>query len=325
MTDSITDDACAILLLCAYQGGEEEFRPLEGAEYNQLAAALYQSGKRPRDLLTMESIPEVPPICSDRLRWLLGRRINLGFSLEEWQRKGYWVLARSDEDYPKAIRAGMRNHAPPLLFGTGNQSLLNSGGMAIFGPDTIPDGRIKKACASAAAAAKEGRTVIAAGHLKMARRIVETVHEHSGCAIWVLHEGALKQRLKKSHRKAIRSSQLVMITTQSPKTSQEAGQTAVVGSLAAGFAENILYIDGSYSKTREDRFEITASVMKRLEDSRLLCGRRISPEGKRLKGAGISVWENEKADTKRSQARGKSAASGTNGDRTGSGVQGELF
>ncbi len=293
MKHSLTNDARAILLLCAFQGGEEEFKPLGDAEYNRVATVLYRSGKRPQDLLETQSLPEIPGVSSDRLRWLLGRRINLGFCLEEWQRKGYWVFARSDSDYPKAIRASMRNDAPPLLFGTGDQSLLTSEGLAIFGPDAIPEGRIGKACDAAADAAKQGRTVIVAGHLKMARKIVETVQGHPGRVIWVLHDGTLKQRLKKAHRQAISSDQLVMVTMQSPKAPKESGETATVSSLAAGFAEEILYVDGSNSNPRKDRFKTTAAALKRPSDCWLLHGRSTTSEGQDLKEKGIRVWKGE--------------------------------
>lgn len=291
MKHSLTNDARAILLLCAFQGGEEEFEPLGGAEYNRVATVLYRSGKWPRHLLETQSLPEIPGVSSDRLRWLLGRRINLGFCLEEWQRKGYWVFARSDSDYPKAIRASMRNDAPPLLFGTGDQSLPSSEGLAIFGPDAIPEGRIRKACDVAADAAKQGRTVIVAGHLKMARKIVETAQEHPGRVIWVLHDGELKQRLKKAHRQAVSSDQLVMVTAQSPKAPKESGEPATVSSLATGFAEEILYVDGSNSKLRKDRFKTTAAALKRPSDCWLLHGRSTTPEGQELKKKGIRVWK----------------------------------
>ena len=293
MKKSLTDDAYAILLLCAFQGGEEEFKPLGGAEYNQVATVLYRSGKRPQDLLETQSLPEIPGIRSDRLHWLLGRRINLGFCLEEWQRKGYWVFARSDSDYPKSIRTSMRNDAPPLLFGTGDQSLLINEGLAIFGPDAIPEGRIKKACDAAADVAKQGRTVIVAGHLKMPRKIVEIVQEYSGRAIWVLHEGKLKQRLKKAHRQAISSGQLVMVTAQSPKAPKESGETATVGLLAAGLAEEILYVDGSNSKPRKDQFKTTAAALKCISDCWLLHGRPITPQGQELKEKGIGLWKDK--------------------------------
>lgn len=294
MKNSISDDASAILLLCAFQGGEKEYQPLRVAEYNQVAGVLYRSGKRPRDLLETQSLPEIPGISTDRLYWLLGRRINLGFCLEEWQRKGFWVVARSDENYPREIRASMRNDAPPLLFGAGDQSLLITEGLAILGPDSIPVGRIRKACNAASGAAKQGRTVIAAGHLKMARDIVKVVQEYSGRVIWVLHEGTLKQRLKKMYRQAISSGHLVMLTAQSPKAPPESGETATVSFLAVGLADNLLYVDGSNlkKKSRADRFGTTAAVMKCLEECCwLLHGRTVSPEGQSLKGAGVKSWE----------------------------------
>ena len=293
MEKSFTDDASAILLLCAFQGGENEYQPLCLAEYNQVAKVLHQSGKRPGDLLGRDDLPQIPKISTDRLQWLLDRRINLGFILEDWQRKGIWIVVRSDENYPRIIRENLRNESPPILYGTGNQRLLSSSGFAVIGPDSIPEGRIKNACKVALHAMKDERTVIAAGHLKMANQIVETVEMHAGQIIWVLHDGALKQRLKKSHREAIRDHRLVMITAQSPHAPKEAGQQSIVGSLASGLADEILYVDGGNSKDRSkrtDRFGTTATALERSKICKLLFGRGSSPEGQGLKERGIQLW-----------------------------------
>ena len=295
MKSSLTDDANAILLLCAFQGGEKDYQPLTVREYNQIATVLYQSKKCPGDLLTASSAAEIAQnsqIGLDRLQWLLGRRIDLGFRLEEWQRKGIWVLARSDQKYPKTIRKSMGNLAPPLVFGTGNQSLLCTGGLAIIGPDSIPSTRIKKACEVTESTTKQGQTVIAAGHLNLAKKIVQKVHECTGRVIWVLHDEFLRQRLKKDHRQAIGDNHLVMITAQSPNAPEKSGERFTVGQLAAGLADELLYVDGSNSKDsdkRADRFGVKAAALRRSEVCKLLHGRILSPEAQELEKCGIQL------------------------------------
>lgn len=293
MNKSFTDDACAILLLCAFQGGENDYQPLCLAEYNQVAQVLHRSGKRPGSLLATDGALQIPGISTDRLQWLLSRRINLGFILENWQRKGLWILVRSDETYPRIIRQNLGNQAPPILYGTGNQRLLSSSGFAVIGPDSIPKGRIQNACEIAVNIVKEGRTVIAAGHLKMAREIVETVERHTGQVLWVLHDGALNQRLQKSHREAIRDHRLAMMTAQSPHAPKNAGHQTIVASLASGLADELLYVDGRSSKDqskRKDQFGATEAARQHSEICRLLLGRAVSDEAQKLHQDGLQKW-----------------------------------
>ena len=286
MSDSLADDALAVLLLCAFQGGEEKHYPLGLAEYNRVATILYRRQERPAFLLGDAPVHEIAnsaQVDPTRLQWLLDRRINLGFCLEEWQRKGFWISARSDNDYPVRIRSRMRIGAPSLIFGTGNQTLLSKGGLAIIGPDQIPPGRSKKAREAATEAVKKGQTIIVAGHLKMARDLAKLTQEHSGCVIWVLHDGSLKQRLEKPNRQALGTGQMVLITAQSPEAPQKTGDRGFVGSLATALADELLYVDGS--KNSKDQFRAASAALGfakstdfalRSKVCRLLVGHKVS-------------------------------------------------
>jgi len=286
MSDSLADDALAVLLLCAFQGGEEKHYPLGLAEYNRVATILYRRQKRPAYLLGDAPVREIAnsaQVSPARLQWLLDRRINLGFCLEEWQRKGFWISARSDKEYPERIRSRMRIGAPSLIFGTGNQTLLSDGGLAIIGPDQIPPGRSKKACETAIEAVKKGQTVIVTGHLKTAKDLVNVALEHSGCVIWVLHDGSLRQRLEKRNRQALSRGQMVLITAQSPEAPRKTGDRGFVGSLATALADELLYVDGS--KNSKDQFRTASAVLRfaktadhalRPKVCRLLVGRKVS-------------------------------------------------
>ena len=296
MNDLLTDDACAVLLLCAFQGGEEKYYPLGLAEYNRVATILYRRQERPAFLLGDAPVREIATsaqVNPARLQWLLDRRINLGFNLEEWQRKGFWISARSDKDYLRRIRSRMGIGAPPLIFGAGDRVLLKEGGLAIIGPDRIPPARLKKAFKAAREAAEKGQTVIVTGHLKVAKDLVKAIQEHSGCVIWVLHDGSLKQRLEKSNRQALGKGQMVLITVQSPEAPQKSGDRGYVGSLATVLADELLYVDGS--KNSKDQFATAAAALRfaktannslRSEVCRLVVGRKVSQTVEQLKDLG---------------------------------------
>lgn len=298
----MTQDTQAILLLCAYQGGESRYHPLNVSEYNRVATVLHRLDLRPKDLLTQWpdlDISEDANISKDRIDWLFDRKINLAFQLNEWIANGIWIFARSDPDYPEMIRKALGNLAPPLLFGSGDHELLSCGGSAILGPDSIPNSRIKQSCEIADRFHSEKKTVIVGGRFKMANEIVKTTLTHKRKMIWVLFEGHLKQRLKKPIRRAIRNNNLVLVTPQSPRTPKDTGDKGYVGKIATALTHEILYVDGSNFKDqskRTDQYQIGSSVMDHAENASLLAGRTISPEGTILYENDIPLWSGSNDD-----------------------------
>jgi len=299
---TMTDDTQATLLLCAHQGGEYEHQPLGVPEYNRVATVLHQSQLRPQDLLASASVMEVSEkagIRRDRLEWLLDRKINLGFKLEHWQRNGFWVLSRSDPHYPFSLRSTLGNLSPPLIFGIGDQDLVSDGGVAIVGPDSIPTSRVQKSCHIAERVVKQKKTVIVIGSSTLSKQIVRSVLMHAGKIIWILFDGQLRQRLKKSCRLAIQDDHLVMVTTQSPSAPKGAGKKELVASIATGLADQLLYVDGSNSKNqskRTDQYNVLSSVMKHVDICNLFVGRTISPEGRQLKERGTPLWKDSSSN-----------------------------
>ncbi len=204
-----------------------------------------------------------------------------------------WTLTRSDKRYPGIIRANM-DHAPLSIHGIGSWSLLCPGGLAIIGPDAIPRERTAEARKEAFSAAKQGKTVIVAGYMNMAKKIVKAVHECSGRVIWVLsdRESALKRYLDGDYAQIVRDEHLVILTAQNPDISKKSSEKSIVTSLAVEFADRILYVDG-FPKNSNDRFEAHTAAQRRPDVCHLLPGDPISPLGKKLRDLGVKDWTGE--------------------------------
>ncbi|NNJ85393.1 MAG: DNA-processing protein DprA, partial [Gammaproteobacteria bacterium] len=142
MNNLLTDDTKAILLLCGVFGNDRQINPLTQTQYNRLARWLNSERMRPNDLLEQENIDTAATgaeIDAEQLRGLLGRGVQLGFAVEEWQRNGIWVIGRSDRDYPERYKRHLKTQSPPLIFGIGNRALLHGGGLAVVGSRDADD------------------------------------------------------------------------------------------------------------------------------------------------------------------------------------------
>lgn len=149
----ISDRTSAILLITAYFSKEvsDTMQPLSIAEWAVIGTWLVEKNLNPEDLLTgyTEHLSDWKhaTITKKRLISLLERKASLAIALDKWTKAGIWVLNRSETAYPQKIRERLKNAAPPLLFGLGNQKLLNQKYIAILGGKEI-DQADEIACSS---------------------------------------------------------------------------------------------------------------------------------------------------------------------------------
>ena len=131
MSNFLTDDTKAIILLCGVLGKDRSVNPLTQVEYSKLVQWLISEKMSPKDLLQHENLASAVMrigIDQERFKTLLGRGVQLGFAVEEWKRNGIWIIARNDKDYPVRYKKHLKDKAPPLLFGVGD---------IIFGVDFV--------------------------------------------------------------------------------------------------------------------------------------------------------------------------------------------
>ena len=301
MIDSLSQNTDVILLLYADLESAPACTPLGPEEFSRLRKVLKQQKLEFHALMdasTAQQAARDAQIPHPRLQGLLSsdRRSTLRDSLSRWEDQKIWTWVLGDRSFPEKYQ----NEGPPVLFGIGDKNILNSKGLAIFGPDSIPERRIHQACRIAVNAAEKGQPILLAGNLRMSKRIMSAVEKQAGQIIWILPHRHQKQQLKLLYYQMIRNHRLVVMTTQSPTVPEESDSPSTVGLLTAGLADEILYVDGSNikdEKKRTDRFKTTVAAPEHAERCRLLHGQMMSPEGRNLAEKGIELWA-EKGESK---------------------------
>ena len=244
----LSDDTNATMLLCTWFGGEEEHLPLEIQEYNSLVRWLYQNDYRPGNLIDRtcaETAARETGLSADRLIMLLNRGITLGFYLEEWQRRDYWIVGRGDAAYPKQVRQLLRSSAPPVLFGTGEPKLLDQSATAVIGPDQVMEQSNEHARDMAALCAQHHRTTIAAGKQTISAGVVESGISSGGSVIWVLQGPVFGEPFRKSFRRAKAAGKFMMLSGRSPADKRPLPQEPEVGRIAMALCDSAVYVDGT--------------------------------------------------------------------------------
>ncbi len=219
MNDFLTEDTKAITLLCGVFGKDRSEKPLSLTEYSSLVRWLIGAKMRPDDLLQKENVTEASMgsgIDKQRLESLLGRGVQLGFAVEEWQRNGIWIISRSDTDYPARYKKHLKDQAPPLLFGAGHRSLLNGGGLGVVGSRNV-DQEGEAFTRQVAELCAHNRMPVVSGGARGVDQISMTAAiEAGGVTICILADNLMKKSLERSARHAIADGRLLLLSPYHP-------------------------------------------------------------------------------------------------------------
>ena len=248
---TLSDDAKAILLLCGRLSSKSESEPLRQRQYNQLARWLQEQALRPADLLDAELAPKAAQgarIPERQLIDLLRRGVALGFAVEAWDRNGIWVVCRSDPDYPSRLKTHLREKAPPILFGAGEQALLGGGGMAIVGSRNVDATGEQFARDAAAWCARSGLPVVSGGARGVDQIAMKSALDAGGCVIGVLADNLLRKSVARDARSAISDDRLLLMSPYHPEARFTVGTAMGRNKLIYAMADSGLVVSAEYRK-----------------------------------------------------------------------------
>jgi predicted Rossmann fold nucleotide-binding protein DprA/Smf involved in DNA uptake len=265
---------------------------------------LISENMRPEDLLRNENVGSAAMgsgIDQERLTILLGRGVQLGFVVEEWQRNGIWIISRSDKDYPARYKKRLKDKAPPLLFGTGDRSLLQGGGIAIVGSRNVDADGEAFTCQTAELCAYNTIPVVSGGARGVDRIAMTAALEAGGVTIGVLAENLLKKSLERNSRNAIADGRLLLISPYHPNAHFTVGTAMGRNKLVYSIADYGLVVSadhkngGTWAGVAEElKRENSLTVFVRL-------GATVPLGNKNLLDLGALEWPEVKIPEKLSQ------------------------
>ena len=251
MNGFLTNDTKVIILLCGILGNDKSIKPLTQGKYNLLARWLQRNQMRPEDLLEKENILQASKgtnIEFEYLEALLNRGVQLGFSIEDWQRNGIWIISRSDKNYPTYYKKHLKEQSPPLLYGIGDISLLNNGGVGIVGSRKVDDKGILFTEESAKICALNNIPVISGAAKGVDQISMITALNSGGVSVGVLAENLLKTSLDRNYRNAIADKKLVLISHRHPNSHFTVGAAMARNKLIYGLSDFTLVVSSEFKK-----------------------------------------------------------------------------
>jgi predicted Rossmann fold nucleotide-binding protein DprA/Smf involved in DNA uptake len=252
---AISPDTETVLLLCGRFGGEraESHKPLSTREYAEFAKWLNSKGMRPSDLMTargasaLNAVSEAR-IAKERVEALLGRGTAMALAVERWNRGGLWVISRGDIEFPWRLKRRLKHAAPPLLYGAGDPTLLDVGGLAIVGSRDASDEGLAFTQDVARACANDGICVVSGGARGVDAAAMSGAADAGGYVIGVLANDLLKQSLARTWRAPLREGRIVLISPFHPEAGFSAGAAMGRNRFIYALSDRALVIDSALSK-----------------------------------------------------------------------------
>jgi predicted Rossmann fold nucleotide-binding protein DprA/Smf involved in DNA uptake len=255
MIKPLTSNTQAILLLTApLVAGRSENSPdlLSLGEYNRLARILREKQKQPADLIRPEN-QDLIELCAQpfgrtRLDALLGRGFLLSQAVERWNTRAIWVISRADSQYPKRLKARLKEDAPPLLYGCGEMALLEKGGLAVVGSRHVDDELIRFTENVGQLAAKAHRTVISGGAKGIDRAAMYGALLADGDVAGVMADSLERAALARDNRDPLMEGRLVLISPYDPAAGFNVGHAMQRNKVIYALADAGLVVTSDFEK-----------------------------------------------------------------------------
>jgi DNA processing protein len=255
MMPSLSANTQAILLLTApLIAGSGSASPdlLSPGEYKNLARHLRDMRRQPADLLSPEAanlLHDCRSVAEEtRLQHLLGRGFLLSQAVERWQSRAIWVASRADADYPRRLKARLREDAPAVLYGCGDVGLLETGGLAVVGSRNAADLLIDYTMEIGRLAARAGKTIVSGGARGIDQAAMSRALEEGGKVIGVLADSLEKSAMSRMHRNMLINGRLVLISPYDPSAGFNVGNAMQRNKLIYALSEAALVVSSDLNK-----------------------------------------------------------------------------
>jgi DNA processing protein len=255
MTPSLSPNTQAILLMTAplIAGRDNSSSDLlSPGEYKHLARRLREIQRQPADLLSPSAADLIHDcqlvVDKTRLQRLLGRGFLLSQVVERWQSRAIWVVSRADANYPRRLKAQLREDAPAVLYGCGDISLLESGGLAVVGSRDVNDTLIAYTKNVGRLAASADKTIVSGGARGIDQAAMLGALERGGKAIGVLADSLEKGAMNRENRNVLINGQLVLISSYDPSAGFNVGNAMRRNRLIYALADASLVVNSDFDK-----------------------------------------------------------------------------
>lgn len=249
-----TDNEMCTILLGSYIGirDDMEVKPLSLGEWNKFVDILVKNKLEP-SIAYSEKISILKEFGYDdkfieRIKRLVDRGAGVALELEEYEKKGIYVITFLDKKYPIMFRRKLKQKMPPVLFYAGDIDLVNKMGIGVVGSRNISangveftDRLVKKAV--------DERLVIFSGGAKGVDMTSQNAAINNGGAVVAYIADSLLSKIKKKDiSKSIAEGKLLLISDLKPDVGFSAGRAMNRNKYIYASSMGTFVVESDYNK-----------------------------------------------------------------------------
>jgi len=250
---SISPNTQAILLLTAplrVGRRDVEVDILSFGEYKKLARLLREEGYQPADLLG----PAAPDLLkkwrtvfdTTRLERLIARGLVLSQAIESWRARAIWVVSRADHYYPRKLKTRLKEDAPAVLYGCGDPSILDAGGLAVVGSRHVDESLIEYTERIGRLVALANRTVVSGAARGIDQAAMRGALDAGGHAAGVLADSLERAVLSHEYRDGLINGRLVLMSPYDPAVGFNVGHAMQRNKVVYALADAALVVNSDF-------------------------------------------------------------------------------
>ena len=187
-------------------------------------------------------------IDSDRLKRLLGRGFLLSQAVERWQARAIWVITSADASYPPRFKERLKDNAPAVLYGCGDATILETGGLAVVGSRNATPALLTYTGHIGELAAHAEQTVVSGGARGIGQASIHGALEAGGKAVSIVADNLERAALDREVRSPLMEGRLALVSPSDPMAGLNVGNAMQCNRLVYALADAALVISSDYQK-----------------------------------------------------------------------------
>jgi predicted Rossmann fold nucleotide-binding protein DprA/Smf involved in DNA uptake len=183
---------------------------------------------------------------SERVQSLLNRGTAVALACDRWLQMGLWIVSPDDKNYPQRLRERLGEKSSPLLFGAGNISLLNDGGVAVVGSRNADEAAQIFAQRTGERAARSRVPIVSGGARGVDACAMRGALEAGGSVVGVLANNLAREAVSSESRMYLQDGKLALMTPVAPEAPFHAGNAMARNKYIYALADYAVVVSSDY-------------------------------------------------------------------------------
>ena len=150
--------------------------------------------------------------------------------------------------YPKRLKTRLKEDAPPLLYGCGDLSLLEKGGLAVVGSRHVDEELISYTESIGKLAAEAHRTLISGGAKGIDKAAINGALQSGGEAVAVMSDSMERAAVARENLEAIMEHRLLLVSPYDPAAGFNVGNAMQRNKVVYALADAGLVVTADFEK-----------------------------------------------------------------------------